>query len=99
MLFKQKGGIKTPRVRILRALYTLNFLNIAGYGLTAAQRHWEHNINKDKPLSELQPIWYHNDNDIWEKGWIKPWGRGFAHVISEKQELWKPQRQIKARHE
>jgi hypothetical protein len=50
MLFKQKGGIKTPRVRILRALYTLNFLNIAEDGLIAAQRHLDHNINKDKPL-------------------------------------------------
>jgi hypothetical protein len=45
MLFRQKGGIDTPRMRILRALYTLNFLNITKYGLTAAQRHWEHNIN------------------------------------------------------
>jgi transposase InsO family protein len=25
MLFKQKGGIETPRIRILKALYTLNF--------------------------------------------------------------------------
>jgi transposase InsO family protein len=25
MLFKQKGGIDTPKMRILRALYTLNF--------------------------------------------------------------------------
>jgi hypothetical protein len=36
MLFKQKRGIETPRVRILRALYTLQFLNIAEDGLTAA---------------------------------------------------------------
>jgi hypothetical protein len=86
MLFKQKGGIDTTRVRILTALYTLNFLNITKHGLTSSQRHWEHNIYKDKPVSELEPIWYCNDNDLWEKGWIKSWGRGFAHVISEKQE-------------
>jgi hypothetical protein len=35
-----------------------------------------------------------------EKGWIKSWGRGFAHNISEKQEkFWKSQRQIKTRYE
>jgi transposase InsO family protein len=50
VLLKQKRGIETPRVRILRALYTLNFLNIAEDGLIAAQRHLDHNINKDKPL-------------------------------------------------
>ena len=89
MLQKQKQGAMAfnPKNQLMKALFTLNFLDLRGeQELTTAEKH--HTVSNTRPLS--QTIFWKNYNNQWCPGYVKLWGQGFALVSTDNGYIWLP---------
>lgn len=98
-LLKQKGGDgrDSPKHQILKALFTLNFLNHwHQLQQSAAVKHFQQPL--EKPQNSNLWVYYPSLQGKYLKGKVLQWGRGYALVRTGAGDEWFPSRQLKQCH-
>lgn len=91
LLLKQKRGNVTPRARLMKALFSLNYLQLDRNFHSAMLRHFKWTPKVWYRLPDEGTTWKHPVQ-------LLTWGRGYAAVLSQGP-VWVPAQLIKPHHE